>query len=707
MAARMMTMPSNTGGAFSGGVPSLALARSLPLSPESLGAISPMDLFVSQMSTDCSEARADAIKRLVVVANAIGVDSTLTDLLPWIAANVVGGETDPTTGDGDAEDEILLVLADQLAALVPTLIPGSRALPVLPILERICSVEETVVRDKAVESVNKIVPLILGGGDAGSMTGGSASAAPSLLLAMAKRLSNADWFTAKVSACGVLPAIYRFYHAHTARTGGGRAAEGSTQPSDDEARRELRNLYRDLCEDDAPMVRRGAGKHLGKFIEAVANLPKPPSELYPRPDLCREAVDKGGKEVRRILVEEMVPLFQSLSSDEQDSVRLLACAGSGSVGCALGMDPELTSEMVFPVVKTASCDLSWRVRHNLSKEFATVAGSMGFGSSSKFDSHQLEAFSAFAGLLQDHEAEVRASAVENVARMTQLGGSDLFSSHISPALPGLADDPVMEVRSKLAQTLMDCCDDSICTALSDHLILQDFKPLLEGFLNDEFAEVQLHVLTKLSRVSRLLAKMDAVVGSILAMTKAQNWRVREAVGRLLPFLVEARGVGFFEDHLMEPWLKLLLDQVADVRSSCVSGMPKLLSVSGAGWIQKEILPQYQRIYEDSPTYLTRITIVRSFAALANADPDAPPEKQGGEVSIPAGLLEDIVTLMLRGLNDRVPNVRMVAARGFALMTAPCEEALITSKVKPALSARLTEDEDDDCKYFVQIAVENL
>mmetsp|Transcript_4874 Transcript_4874/g.13848 ORF Transcript_4874/g.13848 Transcript_4874/m.13848 type:complete len:707 (-) Transcript_4874:334-2454(-) len=699
-------LPSNIGGAaFSGAVPSMAMARSLPLSPESLGGIHPFDLFVQQMSTDCSEAKVDATKRIVVVATAIGVDSTLTDLLPWIAAYVVGGAPDGSADEGENDDEILLVLAEQLGELVPSLIPGSRALPVLPILERLCTVEETVVREKAVKSVNKILPLLAA--DASKSGGrGTSAAAPSLLLASARRLSGADWFTAKVSACGILPEIYRYYNARS--KGGVPAPSGeSTQPSDDEARRELRNLYRDLVEDDAPMVRRSAGKHIGKFVEAIADLPKPASEMYPEPHLCSEAVKSGASNVRNIVVNEMVPLYKRLSSDDQDSVRLFGASNSGSLGCALGMDPQLTSELVWSMAMGGSSDLSWRVRLNVAKEFSTVAGSMGFGSDNKFNQLQLEAFAAFAGLLQDHEAEVRAAAVENVARMTQLGGSDLFSSHISPVLPGLADDPVMEVRSKLAQTLMDCCDDSICTALSDHLILQDFKPLLEGFLNDEFAEVQLHVLTKLSRVSRLLAKMDAVVGSILAMTKAQNWRVREAVGRLLPFLVEARGVGFFEDHLMEPWLKLLLDQVADVRSSCVSGMPKLLSVSGAGWIQKEILPQYQRIYEDSPTYLTRITIVRSFAALANADPDAPPEKQGGEVSIPAGLLEDIVTLMLRGLNDRVPNVRMVAARGFALMTAPCEEALITSKVKPALSARLTEDEDDDCKYFVQIAVENL
>ena len=92
-------------------------------------------------------------------------------------------------------------------------------------------------------------------------------------------------------------------------------------------------------------------------------------------------------------------------------------------------------------------------------------------------------FESFAALLQDFEAQVRASAVENIARMTQLGGADFFKSHIAPLLSSLADDPVMEVRCKLAQTLMDCCDDSICTALTDKIIIQEFKPCLECFLN--------------------------------------------------------------------------------------------------------------------------------------------------------------------------------------------------------------------------------
>jgi serine/threonine-protein phosphatase 2A regulatory subunit A len=170
-----------------------------------------------------------------------------------------------------------------------------------------------------------------------------------------------------------------------------------------------------------------------------------------------------------------------------------------------------------------------RVRNNIAKDFAIVAQAMGFHEASH-KSDLSEVLSIFASLLQDYEAQVRASAVENIARMTQLAGVQLFKQYIAPYLRNLADDPVVEVRTKLAQTIMDCCDETICSSMSDEIILEDFKPCLESLLGDEFAEVQLHILSKLSRVTRLLDKMDVVVQSILNMSKASNWRVREAVG---------------------------------------------------------------------------------------------------------------------------------------------------------------------------------
>ena len=345
--------------------PSLALARSLPLSPEELANAAPLDLFIGQMSTDSSEAKVDAVKRLGTVAAAIGRDKTLNELLPWIADNITGvaSPSPSTEGEGgamdeDAEDEILLVLADRLGSLVPSLIPGSRALPLLPILERLCCVEETVVREKAVESVRRIVPLLVPAKDWTEDDRKTAAGAPSVLLSMAKRLAGADWFTSKVSTAGILPVIYRYYNDHNYNPD----TSGDTPPTeggsrDDEILRELRSLYRDLCEDDAPMVRRAAGRNLGAFAEAVAALPGTAKELYLHPEKCRSATSDHRN--RDAVMEEVVPLFRRLSGDEQDSVRLLAVVGGGGVGCALGMNPGLTSELVFPVVRAGCTDLSW------------------------------------------------------------------------------------------------------------------------------------------------------------------------------------------------------------------------------------------------------------------------------------------------------------------------------------------------------------
>ena len=334
-----------------------------------------------------------------------------------------------------------------------------------------------------------------------------------------------------------------------------------------------------------------------------------------------------------------------------------------------------------------------RVRHHLAKNFAIVAQSQGFHEIA-FKEELRVIFDSFVALLQDFEAEVRTSAVENIALMAQLGGVEFFKSHLAPLLQSLADDLVVEVRSQLAQTIMDCCDNSICTALPDAVIIEDFKPLLEGFLNDEFAEVQIHILSKLSRVTHLLNQMDVVVQRILQMSKAGNWRVREGVGFLLPHLTEALGVTFFEENLLDIWMKLLMDQVADVRSSCVMGMAKLLTVTGGTWIQSQILPRYVEVYEGATSYLTRITVLRSFSNFA-----------GAEKSCTVNVIEAVIDLLLRGIEDPVPNVRMVAAEGLGEISKVADKGLLTGKIQPALQRCVTEDSDDDCKHFAQKAID--
>lgn len=339
------------------------------------------------------------------------------------------------------------------------------------------------------------------------------------------------------------------------------------------------------------------------------------------------------------------------------------------------------------------------MRHNLAKNFSEAAKSLGFqANSAKYANEMSLVMACFVSVLADAEAEVRAAAVGHFAPMVHWGGSALFQTHLLPLLPALADDVVMEVRSKCALAIMESSEGG---TLEDPLIVNSFGPLLESFLQDEFQEVQLQVLRNLHKLSHLLNGMNGVVSTILNMSKASNWRVREGVAKLLPHLAEARGLDFFLTVLLEPaWLVLLLDPVACVRSACVSGMGTLLRVSGPDWMSQHILPQHVRIYNAASTgsYLIRITILQAHAQTAATCPESQ-------------LWNDVVLQLLRGVSDKVPNVRMVAAEGLKLVVAgaedPSQQAVVQAQIVPALEQRLAEEDDMDVRHALSDALETV
>jgi serine/threonine-protein phosphatase 2A regulatory subunit A len=275
--------------------PSLTLARSITQGVEELNKMSASELFQTQMETGSSEAKVDAMKRLPVVAYAMGISAVSSDLLPYLQQIVL--QQPPM------DDELLLLMAKQLQTFVPVLLnKPTQILELLPIVERLAAVEETVVRNEAVVLMNHLCTHL--------------KACPPLdspvvttLVSMAKRLVGADWFTAKISGAGMLPELYTL-----------------TKHS------ELAYLYKELCMDETPMVRRAAAQYLGQFLATLGSKDK--------------AAD-------------LIPVFQQLCKDEQDSVRMLAVSSMANVGPSYGKAPEWTKEIFLPLLKDGSTDTSW------------------------------------------------------------------------------------------------------------------------------------------------------------------------------------------------------------------------------------------------------------------------------------------------------------------------------------------------------------
>lgn len=97
-----------------------------------------------ELKSDEPLRRLNSISRLGTIAAALGEDRTRSELVPFLNENI------------DDEDEVLLAEAEQLGLFVPYVGGANHAYLLLPLLENLSTVEETVVRDKAVESLSKV-----------------------------------------------------------------------------------------------------------------------------------------------------------------------------------------------------------------------------------------------------------------------------------------------------------------------------------------------------------------------------------------------------------------------------------------------------------------------------------------------------------------------------------------------------------------------
>lgn len=93
------------------------------------------------------------------------------------------------------------------------------------------------------------------------------------------------------------------------------------------------------------MVRRQAANNLAKFIKAM-----PPA----------------------IVIDEMIPLFQHLAADDQDSVRLLTVDILIAIAEAVPKEQQSSHGVLLTALRSLFEDKSWRVRYMVADRFEKV-----------------------------------------------------------------------------------------------------------------------------------------------------------------------------------------------------------------------------------------------------------------------------------------------------------------------------------------------
>ncbi|KAK8752318.1 hypothetical protein OTU49_004827, partial [Cherax quadricarinatus] len=339
----------------------------------------PIAVLIDELRNEDVQLRLNSIKKLSTIALALGVERTRSELIPFLTDTIYD------------EDEVLLALAEQLGTFTP-LVGGPEFVHcLLPPLESLATVEETVVRDKAVDSLRRICEEH------------NTEDLETHFVPLVKRLAVGDWFTSRTSACGLFSVCYPRLSVAT--------------------KAELRSHFRSLCQDDTPMVRRAAAGKLGEFAKVVE-------------------VD--------YLKTDLIPMFVALAQDEQDSVRLLAVEACVSMAGLL--QQEDTEMLVMPTLRQAAEDKSWRVRYMVADRFIDLQKAVGPeitktdlvpAFQSLLKDVEAEVRAAAAGKVKDFCQNVDPSVQENV-----------IMNNILPCVKELVTDGNQHVKSALAGVIM-------------------------------------------------------------------------------------------------------------------------------------------------------------------------------------------------------------------------------------------------------------
>jgi len=492
-----------------------------------------LDFFKEEIKNESAVIKIGAVNKLHLIASALGPQKTINELIPYMTQVV---KEEPLCND----EEFLYSMAKQYSVL-SDYINGHEELLIAP-LEHLAAQEETVIREQAIQSLCQIIakrPQLV----------------PEYLVPTLHRLATKiDFFTARVSACALLPTAYK--HASEDQRSG------------------LQEAYSSLCVDDTPMVRRAAAHRMHDLMS-----------------VCE----------KQVILSDMISIYKQLSQeDTQDTIRV-SCVHATLV-IAQKFSPEENKQHTISVIEEAAEDRSWRVRLTVAKNFDQLISALG----PEITTTHLMA--PLIQLMKDNEQEVRKEAVRVVEQCLQLPRpltSEQLQQHVLPQFQALGIDSAQPVRAALAQVL-----GPVAKALGRDVTQRQLLSLISDLMKDEFHDVRLNIATHAGLLCEVLSvegTPPSLLNTIQSLMVDNHWRIRQRVVEQVPTLTKLFGVDVFQTKLETLYLSSLRDSVHSVREAAVQYLKGIADTFGSQWTVEHLLPKLVEQYSQSAGYANRVT----------------------------------------------------------------------------------------------------
>ncbi|KAF8922546.1 armadillo-type protein [Mucidula mucida] len=462
--------------------------------------IAPIAILMDELRSEDVQLRLNAIHSIPTIALALGPDRARQELVPFLQDSV------------DDEDEVLLALAEELGSFEEYIGGKEYAHVLLGPLENLSAVEETLVRDKAAESITKIAVVL------------SPPQLEEFYIPLLKRLSSGEWFTSRTSSAALYPAVY---------------ANVSPAIQDD-----LRKGFAALGADDTPMVRRAAAKWLGPLLKHFT-----PAHI----------------------VSDGLPIYRRLQSDDQDSVRLLTV--EDLIVIAKSMSPGEVKEQLLKQIRGSITDKSWRVRYMAANHFNELAEAVGveivreelishFVALLKDNEAEVRTAAAgqipaFAKLLDkevilarivpcvrdmstDASQHVRAALATQISGLAPLLGREPTIEHLLPLFLHLLKDDFPDVRLNIISKL-----ETVNTVIGIEMLSENLLPAIVELAEDKSWRVRQAIIEYIPLLAKQLGKpfFDEQLGNLCMSWLGDTvFSIRESATINLKKLIEVFGL---------------------------------------------------------------------------------------------------------------------------------------------------------------------
>jgi serine/threonine-protein phosphatase 2A regulatory subunit A len=270
---------------------------------QDLGAL---ELLREELQGEETYLKVNAIHRLPVVCRVLGPELVKNHLLPYLNGQF-------QTGLLGEDEEVLFALARELIVLQPYL-RGNITL-LIPPLEALASMDETLVREEAVRSLASLAEAM------------SDNEVITLFAPLVVRLSEQDKFSSKMAASALVAAAY---------------------PRAGPLKEKLRGKFFELSHEETPMIRRVVAVQMAAIAQVVE---------------------------RDVLLGQLMTEFKQLAGDEQDAIRNVCIDALITLSSLLTREDNRLHTL--PLAITAGEDKSWKVRIHFAEQFPALAEAFG------------------------------------------------------------------------------------------------------------------------------------------------------------------------------------------------------------------------------------------------------------------------------------------------------------------------------------------